>query len=145
MNIAENISTVVILFAGVLVLIGAAAFIWAYYLVSLNKNQIEALRGDRDDLMTRVDLLEKDRERLSIDAAKKDSKLAEAQSKITVLEGIVTHDASINELIRTVNNHDENVEKRYDEYMKIISQVLQAVEIIIERQDVIINASKRSG
>lgn len=129
----NNLTQVLLLFASILGVVGAASFVYAYYLVSLNKNQIEALRGDRDDLIKRVELLESDREELKKAAAKKDTQLAEASAKITVLEGIVTHDAIIQDLIVSLNRHDKNVETHYADYMAIVSQVLQATENLIEK------------
>lgn len=121
--------------ASVMTVAGGAAFIWAYYVASLNKAQIEALRGDRDDLLKRVGILEEDKKQLEQTAVKKDQAITETQAKVKVLESIVTHDVTINELIRTVASHDQNVQEHYDDYMKIMSQVLQANERILEHME----------
>lgn len=121
------------IFSVVMTVVGAAAFIWAYYMANLNRAQIAALRGDRDDLITRVGLLEADREALKDAAIIKDKTIAEATAKIAVLEGIVTHDATIKQLIAAVNRHDENVETKYETYMTVINKVLVSLELLLEQ------------
>ena len=131
----STLATVLAIFAAVIGIAGGAAFVWAYYMVSLNKEQVQALRGDRDDLITRVKLLEDDREQRILDAAKAKVEKQELEAKITVLEGIVTHDATINELIVAVNKHDSNVEVKYAEYIRIATDVQEICKRLLDRME----------
>lgn len=126
-------ATALSVFAAILGIAGAAAFVWAYYMVSLNKEQVAALRGDRDDLITRVKLLEEDREQRILLAAQTKVEKNELEAKIAVLEGIVTHDATINELIKAVERHDNNVERKYAEYITIATNTQQTVSRLLDR------------
>lgn len=126
-------TTALSVFAAILGIAGAAAFVWAYYMVSLNKEQVAALRGDRDDLITRVKLLEEDREQRILLAAQTKVEKNELEAKIAVLEGIVTHDATINELIKAVERHDNNVERKYAEYITIATNTQQTVSRLLDR------------
>ena len=132
----DQFTQILSIIAVILTITGAAAAVWAYSMASFSKAQIEALRGDRDDLKERVEILEEDREYLKKKALEKDKILEKANAKIAVLEGIVTHDVAITSLIATVQAHDANVEQHYNDYVGIISQVLQANEHILEKLDV---------
>lgn len=131
----STLATVLAIFGAVIGIAGGAAFVWAYYMVSLNREQVQALRGDRDDLITRVKLLEDDREQRILDAAKAKVEKQELEAKITVLEGIVTHDATINELIVAVNKHDSNVEVKYAEYIRIATDVQEICKRLLDRME----------
>lgn len=131
----ESISSVLPIVGVLLVIAGAAAFIWSYYMASLNKAQLESLRGDRDDLITRVGILEDQRTEAGRLGVLKDEKILKLEREIEVLKGIVTHDATIKDLIVAVQKHDKNVEVKYTDYMQIIGTVLQHVERLLEIQE----------
>lgn len=79
MDVSKVVSVLGVLFG---ILVAAAAAV-AMARASFAKAQIEALRGDRDDLLKRVDLLEADNVRIS-EAHK------QAEEKVRVLEKVVT-------------------------------------------------------
>ena len=77
MNLSASLSAVL----GVLVLASTAGSVVAFYRATLAKTTIEGLRGDRDDLISRVGLLEAENARL---AARMTSLLAENETLRTL-------------------------------------------------------------
>jgi hypothetical protein len=66
------------------------------------KAQIEALRGDRDDLMKRVDILEANDARQKIE-------LEAAHHELEVLKQLVTGKAAVQQVLDKLIEHDERV------------------------------------
>lgn len=99
--------------AGVLALIGIVTALAAAAAIargSFAKAQIEALRGDRDDLQRRVEFLEDeyDRTRKELQAEKE---------KVDVLTGVVTGEAQLQSILTFLDDHG-----------KTLTKVLQAIE-----------------
>lgn len=122
----DRFQQIVTVFAFVMTVVGAAAFIWAYYMASLNKNQLEALRGDRDDLNERV-------KRLEAEKLERDVKIEKLQTESKVLRDLVTNESKINDLLSALATHDANVEQKYTDYMAVTGTVLETTERVLER------------
>lgn len=118
--------------ATLMTIVGGAAFIYAYYLVSFNRNQLEGLRNDRDDLITRIELLEADKEDRIRKSAADAEEIAKLEAKVVVLESVLTHDTAINGLIDTVTAHDIKVEQRYIKYMESNQEILAATRELVQ-------------
>lgn len=87
---------------------------------SFAKTQIEALRGDRDDLRARVDILESEKNRL-------ETSLKTESDKVRVLERVVTGKEQLDHIQSTIdNNHkaaiewQEKQEKRTVDILKLL-------------------------
>lgn len=74
---------------------------------NLAKAQVEALRGDRDDLMTRVQILEQNHEDEKERANRLEARVAEEVRAREVLERLVTGHDDIQNLAQQVAAHDE--------------------------------------
>lgn len=80
---ASNASYVVEIVLGLLTLVSLAAVVVVYARANYAKTQIEALRGDRDDLTERVERLEKD-------LTEAQAQLVIEKNKVLALEKVVT-------------------------------------------------------
>lgn len=131
----DEFTKVLSIFAVVIAIAGSAAFIWAYYMASLSKAQLQNLRDDRDDLITRVSLLESEKDETTRLGVLKDNKILKLEREIDVLKGIVTHDSTIKDLIKAVQVHDEHVESKYVDYMEVNATLLKHVERLLDLQE----------
>lgn len=107
---------------GLVVLLAAAA---AFARASFAKAQIDALRGDRDDLQKRVEILEGENTRISTELDAEKVKLVAEQGKVRILENITigkdhlvtiermisTHDEAVVEVSKNINQHLVNIER----------------------------------
>lgn len=99
-----HLGSVFNLLAVAVTLVAAVASVTAFARASFAKAQIEALRGDRDDLQERCDRLENDL------AATKDQ-LETEKGKVAVLEGITIGKEHLVTIENLLKRHDENVVK----------------------------------
>lgn len=116
--------------AGLLVL---AASIVAFYRVNLAKSQIEALRGDRDDLDKRVKRQDEEIDALKKAKQSQDSIIRAQNEKIKVLEKVVTGKEQLDHLqvqLDTLgeqfNNHDKRVDNRHEELSAAMVSLLNS-------------------
>lgn len=93
MSAAGTVSTIIVGLFGLIVIVSAAVVVARAQFV---KAQLEALRGDRDDLMKRVELLEQDNLRLS-DA------FEASQEKVRVLQALVTGKEQLDHIQETLD------------------------------------------
>jgi chromosome segregation ATPase len=114
------LDSLVTLIGGIVVVASALGTAVAVARASFAKTQIEALRGDRDDLRTRVDILESEKTRL-------EASLKTESDKVRVLEKVVTGKEQLDHLQSTIdNNHaasvswQEGQEKRTLDILKLL-------------------------
>lgn len=92
------------------------------------KGQIEALRGDRDDLGKRVELLEKEMER-------KTSELKTANAKVQILENMVTGREMIIDLKTQVAEYfaeDKEHRKHVDESLSALLTIDKSLNTLVK-------------
>lgn len=92
---------------GAILLVGTLA---AVVRANLAKAQVEALRGDRDDLLKRVEILERDRaaDKAAHDSVARD--LAEERRARQVLERVVTGREQLDQITTLLLQHDQRVD-----------------------------------
>jgi len=95
-----NINAIGEIILAVLTILGGAAGAFGYLRASYAKAQIDALRGDRDDLSARVQRLEADNKDLETELEK------EVTSR-KALETVVTAKAEIAKLVTILDSHDQ--------------------------------------
>lgn len=106
--------------------LGLLAFSVAYYKAKVTETQLQALRGDRDDLDKRVQRLEDDKARLEADNVK-------LENKVAVLENLISPTDAINKLIYALDQHDKNVMSRYQEYDEHVKQIIDHLDILVRK------------
>ena len=124
----DEFVTILSIVGTLLGLVGILAFVYAYFSMNLSKARIEALQGDRDDQAARIRRLEENEVRLTTE---RDA----FQTRVTVLEGLVTHDAKIQELIRVVGRHDANVEAKHGQTMEGLTTLIGLVTRLVETME----------
>jgi hypothetical protein len=131
----ESLSAYLPIVGVILVIVSTLAFIYAYYTMNLSKAQIAALRGDRDDQTARIKRLE---DLIAEYEKRRESDLIEKQelkTLVTTLQGLVTHDTKINELIIKLDAHDTKVENKYTEYMESNREILNRIDRLLVIQE----------
>lgn len=140
----DNLSRFLPLVGVILVLVSTLAFIYAYYTMNLSKAQIEALRGDRDDQAIRIKRLEDELKEVHSLREQDQIEKQELRTQVFTLQGLVTHDTKINELVQKLHDHDLNVEKKYADYMQSNREILLRVDRLLELWETY-NASRRGS
>lgn len=118
-----TLQSILSILAGLLVLIVAAASAVAFFRVNLAKNQIEALRGDRDDLSKRVDNLNDLIDEYKVSKVAQDVLIREQAEKIKTLEKVVTGKEQLDHIERFLENHDRRVDERHDTLSRNIGKL----------------------
>ena len=108
----------------VLGIIVAAASIVAFFRVNLAKNQIEALRGDRDDLSDRVDRLTEALDDAKKEKEKQDDIIKEQARNIKNLERVVTGKEQLDHLQTSLDAHDQRIDERHATISKNFAEVI---------------------
>lgn len=124
----ESLDSWAKLLVGGFVLLGFAAVAVSYYKAKVTEAQLAALRGDRDDLKTRVDRLETDKTRL-------ETENTALLSRVSVLESLVSPNDAIAKLVDALQAHDDNVATRYARQDKNIVQILKHLDKMIETRE----------
>lgn len=116
----------------VLGIAGAIAFVFAYGKANLANAQLTSLRGDRDDQAARIDRLEDEVNEWKAKWEEERTRRQQVETRVTILQGLVTHDSKINELIEIVTKHDGNVEDRFGDLMKSNNELLTLLGKLVE-------------
>lgn len=88
----QHVNTILGIILGLVTLTVTATSVVAIARANFAKQQIIALRGDRDDLQHRVDILESENERQT-------AELINEKQKVAVLEKVVTGKEDLEEII----------------------------------------------
>jgi hypothetical protein len=112
------------LLVGGFVLLGFTAVAVAFYKAKVTEAQLTALRGDRDDLKTRVERLEGDKVRL-------ETENSALLARVSVLESLVSPNEAIAKLVDALAAHDDNVGTRYAKQDRNINQILKHLDKIV--------------
>lgn len=131
----ESLSSYLPLLGVVLVIVSTLAFIYAYYTMNLSKAQIQALRGDRDDLIVRLDNLREELDEVKSLRADEQVEKQELKTQVITLQSLVTHDSKINDLIDGLNAHDVKVSKKYEEYMSSNREILKRIDRLLALEE----------
>ena len=110
------------------VLLGFAAIAVSYYKAKVTEAQLTALRGDRDDLKTRVERLESDKTRL-------ETENSALLARVSVLESLVSPNDAIAKLVEALQSHDDNAATRYARQDRNIVQILKHLDKMIEAME----------
>ena len=111
MDTFSDFVNVILVVVGIIV---AAASAVAFFRVNLAKSQIEALRGDRDDLDDRVERLKAKLEESERKSAKQDEIIASQARNIKHLEKIVTGKEQLDHIQSSLDAHDKRVDERHE-------------------------------
>ena len=87
------------------------------------------MRGDRDDLKTRVERLETDKTRL-------ETENTALLARVSVLESLVSPNDAIAKLVDALQAHDDNAATRYAKQDRNIVQVLKHLDKMIEAMEI---------
>lgn len=110
--------------AVVFAILGFLAVGVGYYKAKVTEAQLDALRGDRDDLKQRVDRLEGDKTRL-------EGENNTLISRVQVLESLVSPNEAINTLVAALKVHDDNVAERYKKNDRTLADIMGHVDQIL--------------
>lgn len=123
-------------------LVTLAAAVFAVFRASLAKAQIEALRGDRDDLQKRVDRLEDENTDLEESNKIRDATINEQINKIHTLEKVVTGREQLNHLQKQLDAHDKRIDERHAGLSSKMDDVMKAVGALIESNETLIESNQ---
>ena len=115
---------IVLIICGLIVALGAAV---AFFRVNLAKSQIEALRGDRDDLDKRVKRQDEEIDSLKKRGSSQDSVIRAQNEKIKVLERVVTGKEQLDHLQRQLDAHDKRIDERHKSISENFTEVLHSL------------------
>lgn len=127
METVINILTIVGIAIGV---IGGAAAGVAFFKVNLAKSQIEALRGDRDDLEARVDRLTDTISEYKSTKLAQDVLIQQQNEKIKTLEKVVTGKEQLDHLQRQLDAHDRRVDERHETLSHSVGEIIDELRLL---------------
>lgn len=117
-----------------ILLVGSAA---ALIRASLANAQVTALRGDRDDLLKRVDILEHDSQTQVHRAESLERALAEERRARMTLERVITGREQLDAILQLLQHHDARVDQFFAELQHhdhLVTQHHQEHEEAAERR-----------
>jgi biopolymer transport protein ExbB/TolQ len=118
-NVSDS-SNIIVAILAILTFIALAAGVVGYARANFAKAQIEALRGDRDDLLTRVQILENDKVRT-------DAALLAEQGKVAALEKVVTGKEDLEHIQASLTEHDQLMRDQATKIMENLTLILAAI------------------
>ena len=119
----DTLKELLTLIGVVLGIIVAAASIVAFFRVNLAKNQIEALRGDRDDLSERVDRLTDQLEEANVKSETQARVIQQQAENIKNLRDAVTGKKELAHLQSTLDAHDARVDERHNNLSRRVDDI----------------------
>lgn len=119
-----EVHQVLLVIAALIAIIVAVASVAAFLRASLAKAQIDALRGDRDDLKERVRILEEENERKTL-------ALQTEADKVKVLERVVTGKEALDRLQVSVDEAFVKLDNKHDELYRCLDETKKAVQELI--------------
>lgn len=142
-NIRDLVGLTVSIIGLLLLVTSAVAILRA----NLAKTQVEALRGDRDDLQKRVDRLESENDDLTESNQVRDATISAQTQKIQILEKVVTGREQLNHLQKQLDSHDKRVDQRHVEMHKMIDGVVEVCKAMLESNQALVesNAAAQSA
>lgn len=117
----DQVKDILQLLGYLLVFVAAVAVVFGYGKVKTTDQMLQGLRGDRDDLQTRVARLEEEKKKLEDDNTK-------LHNEVLVLKDMVTNREVINTLVAAFERHDQVVAQRYDEYRQTIDHMVDILQ-----------------
>lgn len=126
MNDASALLQLLVAIFGLVVI---AAAVLAFFRASFAKQQIELLRGERDDANSKIARLQTD--------LNEERKIREAlEKKVSVLERVVTGKEQLDHIQATLDSHDRKVDERHVALIRIIEDTRSSVgnveDLVIE-------------
>jgi hypothetical protein len=112
---ADNWSSIV----GLVALVGACVFAFR---ASVIREQLNGLRGDRDDLRTRVEILEDDKKRI-------EAELHAEKGKVAVLERTVTGADMLQSLQKSMELQAAAAAAQSERIIKALDSILEKVGV----------------
>lgn len=125
----SDFDTLTRLLVGLFGLVVIAAATLAFFRASFAKQQIELLRGERDDAKDKIERLTKD---LEAERALRET----LEKKVGVLEQVVTGREQLDHLQASLDSHDRKVDERHIALIRIMEDTRSSVgnveDLIIE-------------
>ena len=120
-SVAAAGSSIILVIVAVIGLVASVAAILAYAKANFAKAQIEALRGDRDDLQARVKILEEENPRT-------EASLRVEQSKVSALEKVVTGKEELKLIQIRLESHEKSMQTHAVGLDSKLTMILAAVK-----------------
>jgi uncharacterized coiled-coil DUF342 family protein len=88
---------------------GAVGIAIAVFRASYAKAQVEGLRGDRDDLIKRVEILEESKKELEVERDKLSAESAQLKNVVATLERVVTGREQLDNIVTILGQHTDGI------------------------------------